>query len=73
MRLEADTFGSNYDTVLSAWTGTQGALNLVACNDDFGGAQSKITFAATAGTTYYFLAAQCCGGGGTGAAACSSR
>ncbi len=66
MRLEADTFGSNYDTVLSAWTGTQGALNLVACNDDTNGAQSKITFAATAGTTYYFMAAQCCGDGGTG-------
>ena len=46
MQLEADTFGSNYDTVLSAWTGTQGALNLVACNDDSVGAQSKITFAA---------------------------
>jgi PKD repeat protein len=66
MRLEADTFGSNYDTVLSAWTGTQGALNLVACNDDSGGTQSKITFSATAGTTYYFMVAQCCGDGGTG-------
>lgn len=66
MRIEADTFGSSYDTVLSAWTGTQGALNLVACNDDFNGTHSKITFAATGGTTYYFLAAQCCGYGGNG-------
>ena len=58
MRIEADTFGSDYNTVLSAWTGTQGALNQVACNGDYGGtSQSKITFAATAGTTYYFMAA----------------
>jgi DNA-binding beta-propeller fold protein YncE len=67
MELSADTFGSDYDTVLSAWTGTQGALNLVSCNDDFNGqAQSKITFAATAGTTYYFMAALCCGTGADG-------
>jgi hypothetical protein len=25
--IQADTFGSNYNTLLSAWTGTQGALN----------------------------------------------
>lgn len=66
MQLEADTFGSNYDTVLSAWTGTQGSLTSVACNDDFNGAQSKITFPAAAGTTYYFMAARCCGSGGNG-------
>ncbi len=40
----ADTFGSNYDTVLSAWTGTSGALNLLACNDDFNGGQSQKLF-----------------------------
>jgi PKD repeat protein len=63
MQLEADTFGSGYDTVLSAWTGSQGSLSLVACNDDFSGAQSKITFSAAAGTTYYFMVAFCCGSG----------
>jgi PKD repeat protein len=55
MTIEADTFESQYNTLLSAWTGTQGALNLVACNDDWGGEQSRITFPATAGTTYYFM------------------
>jgi hypothetical protein len=66
--IEADTFGSDYNTVLSAWTGTQGALSLVACNDDapFDGPQSKITFQATGGTTYYFMVALCCGSGGNG-------
>lgn len=66
MHLQANTFGSNYDTVLSAWTGTQDALNLVACNDDSGGLQSKVNFVASAGTTYYFMVSQCCGNGGTG-------
>jgi PKD repeat protein len=63
MLLEADTFGSGYDTGLSAWTGSQGSLNLVACNDDFSGVQSKITFQAAAGTTYYFMVGFCCGNG----------
>jgi hypothetical protein len=59
----ADTFGSSYDTVLSAWTGTQGALNVLACNDDFNGLQSQITLGASAGTTVYFMVGFCCGNG----------
>ncbi|WP_123809620.1 PKD domain-containing protein [Micromonospora globispora] len=66
MRIKADTIGSGYDTVLSAWTGDAGSLSLVACNDDYSGLQSQITFAATAGTTYYFMVADCCGNGGGG-------
>ncbi len=54
--LTADTFGSGYDTVLSAWTGTAGNLNLVACNDQAGGGnQSQISFPLTPGTTYFFI------------------
>src|SRR6266498_706731 len=64
--LQADTFGSGYDTVLSAYIGTRGALSLVpgACNDDSGSTQSRITFTSTAGTAYHFLVGQCCGSGG---------
>jgi PKD repeat protein len=62
--IQADTFGSNYDTALSVWTGSQGSLNRVACNDDYNGATSKVVFSATAGTTYYFLVRDCCWGGG---------
>ncbi|HZB47561.1 MAG TPA: PKD domain-containing protein [Mycobacteriales bacterium] len=62
----ADTFGSSYDTVLSAWTGTPGALDLIACNDDFNGLQSQVTFPATAGTAIYFMVGVCCSDGGTG-------
>ena len=68
MTIVADTFGSDYDTVLSAYTGSRGALGQVpgACNDDSNGVQSRIVFPATAGTTYYFLVGQCCGTGGSG-------
>jgi len=56
IRLEANTFGSNYDTTLSVYTGTRGALTQIACNDDSNGTvQSRVRFEATAGTTYYFM------------------
>lgn len=55
IRLEANTFGSNYDTTLSVYTGARGALTQVACNDDSNGTlQSRVRFDAVAGTTYYF-------------------
>jgi Putative Ig domain len=55
IRLEANTFGSNYDTTLSVYTGTRGALTQIACNDDSNGTlQSRVRFDAVAGTTYYF-------------------
>ena len=51
-----DTFGSDYDTVLSAWTGSRGSLEQVACNDDSGSLQSRIAFTAQAGVTYHVMA-----------------
>jgi hypothetical protein len=52
-----DTFGSDYDTVVSIFTGACGSLTLAACSDDFGSAispanRSILTFAARAGVTY---------------------
>ena len=38
--ITADTFGSDYDTTLAAYTGTPGALDEIACSDDAGGSQS---------------------------------
>jgi hypothetical protein len=53
----ANTFGSNYDTVLAVYTGPSlGALTLVGCNDQFGGNQSQVQFSAVAGTTYHIQA-----------------
>jgi VCBS repeat-containing protein len=55
MVIEANTFGSNYDTTLSVYTGSRGSLTQLACNDDSGSLQSRIRFNAVAGTTYYFM------------------
>ena len=51
-----DTAGSDYDTVLSIYTGTTlGALTPIAANDDASGrTTSLVTFNAQAGTTYQF-------------------
>ncbi|WP_157744472.1 PKD domain-containing protein [Micromonospora viridifaciens] len=65
-RLRVDTFGSDYDTVLSAWSGEQGSLTQLGCNDDTNGTQSQISFTGTAGTTYYFMVGICCGDGSAG-------
>lgn len=48
-----NTCGSNFDTVLAAFTGAAvNALTLLAVNDDSCGLQSTISFPCTAGTTY---------------------
>jgi len=54
--LLADTFGSDYDTTLSAYTGSPGDLEQIACNDDAGDdLQSAILISAESGITYYFM------------------
>lgn len=53
--LTANTFGSNFDTVLAVYTGASvGALTPIVCNDDSGSLQSQVTFLASPDTTYYF-------------------
>jgi hypothetical protein len=64
MRINANTFGSDYDSGIAVFTGTRGSLSLVLCNDDaitgqF--TQSNLNFDAVAGTTYYFMVGSCCG------------
>jgi hypothetical protein len=57
------TAGSDYDTTLAVFSGSPGALNFVACNDDSAGTTaSAVAFTATAGTQYYIMAGTCCGG-----------
>ena len=59
--LTFDTSGSSFDTLLSAYTGTEGSLTLVACNDDANnGLQSQVSFDVTSGTTYHFMVGGCC-------------
>lgn len=58
MRVEINTFGSDYDTTLSVYTGTRGALSQIACNDNSArGPQSRVRFNATSGVTYFIMAA----------------
>ncbi|PYU13470.1 MAG: hypothetical protein DMG37_10340 [Acidobacteria bacterium] len=57
--LNVDTNGSSYDSVLSIWTGTQGSLTNIACNDDINSGivlQSQLqSVPLTVGTTYYIM------------------
>jgi len=53
--LRADTRGSDYDTLLSVWTGAAlGSLTEVNCGDDFLDFESRVLFEAKAATTYLF-------------------
>jgi Matrixin len=52
--LSANTYGSNYDTILAAYTGSCTGLSQLSCNDDSSSLQSRVAFQAVAGTTYYF-------------------
>jgi hypothetical protein len=68
MRINANTFGSDYDTGIAVFTGsTIDALSLVLCNDDAVTGQfvqSNVNFDAVAGTSYYFMVGSCCGSDG---------
>ncbi|MEW6400631.1 MAG: hypothetical protein AB1649_02465, partial [Chloroflexota bacterium] len=68
--LQVDTGGSSYNTVAAIWTGSRGALSLMACNDDWYELVPNHTSFTSAsvvqGTTYYVEIAQV---GGTSAAA----
>ena len=55
--IDLDTFGSGFDTALAVYTGNAlESLEVVDCNDDAEGLQSRIVFEATAGTTYLIQA-----------------
>jgi len=63
--ISANTFGSDYDTVLGVFIGYPGPGGLiptpVACNDDtYENLQSQVSFMANADTTYYFMIGECC-------------
>jgi hypothetical protein len=67
MRINANTFGSDYDTGIAVYTGAPPNLTQIACNDDaITGAfvQSNVNFDGVAGTTYYFMVGSCCGSDG---------
>jgi hypothetical protein len=61
MLIEADTFGSDYDTTLSVYTGSPGSLTQIGCEDNpqlpYGpqASQAAVIFNVVAGQTYYFM------------------
>ena len=52
-RIVLDTIGSDYNTILSVWSGDTHPLTEVACNDDNGTPQSQLAIELTAQTPYY--------------------
>ncbi len=65
-RLSLNTIGSNYDTVLALWTGSQGHLASVGCDDNSGGSStSRLSLNLTGGTAYYIEVADRGSTGGT--------
>jgi hypothetical protein len=64
MQLEADTFGSMYDTTLSVYTYEIGELVQLAC-DDWSGMASHVSVAVNEDQVYYFMVAAYAGGTGT--------
>ena len=65
--VRADTIGSDYDTILTVWTGDGAPSSEVACNDDIilgQEIQSELSFSATEGTPYYFMVTSYSGSGG---------
>jgi hypothetical protein len=56
---------ANFDSVMSAWSGSCGCLTELACNDDFCSFRSQVTFPAVAGNFYYISIAGFDGGAGT--------
>jgi len=55
MLIQADTFGSDYDTTLSVYVGSSGNLSQIACNDDAGSLQSAVAIDVFSNETYYFM------------------
>jgi hypothetical protein len=64
--VQVNTFNSDYDTVLAAFTGSRGSLSQLATNDDSVDRQSQISFNIQQGTTYYLEIGSYGSGGGGG-------
>jgi hypothetical protein len=56
-RVAFNTLGSDYNTVLSVWSGEQPPLTELACNDDNAMPQSQLAVALESGKTYYISVA----------------
>ncbi|CAG1011886.1 Calcium-dependent protease [Anaerolineae bacterium] len=53
-----DMAGSAFDSIVGVYTGTEGSLTEVACNDDTTGDDGRVTINMAASTTYYIAIAK---------------
>jgi hypothetical protein len=61
MRVQIDTLGSDYDTMLGVYTRTaQGRVNPLKCSDDRIWSQAGVRIRAEAGRTYFLVVGACC-------------
>lgn len=65
-RVQVDTVGSDYDTVLTVFASIDGERDLIGCNDDRIGYWAALRFRAHAGVEYLVMAGRCCGSGDSG-------
>jgi hypothetical protein len=67
VRMQVDTIGSRFDTVLSVYTrDAAGEAQRLGCSDDRFGSTSGLRLRAQAGVTYFIMVGRCCGDGGDG-------
>jgi len=55
VRIVADTVGSDFRTILAAFTGSRDSLQPVTCDNSLDGEPPKVSFTAIAGRTYFFM------------------
>ena len=65
-RYQVDTIGSEYDTVVTVFTGRGSSIDLLGCNDDLFGLASGLRFRGEVETSYYIMVSTCCGSGQDG-------
>lgn len=63
--LQANTFGSDYDTTLSVYVDDGlGGLIQLTCNDDWESLQSQVFWTSEPGNAYWLMVGSCCGSPG---------
>ena len=66
VRVQVDTLGSDYDTMLSLYQGPRSNPRFIKCRDDSFGVQTSMRLTAREGVRYWIVAGRCCGNGRDG-------
>ena len=60
-RVQVDTIGSSYDTILTVFRATHNGSEVIRCSDDGVSWWGATRFKATAGVEYFLMPGRCCG------------